>query len=174
VHRSTADLALTASGIRDAVRRLDRTQVIGDIRTLEAVLSSTLVERRFLLWLIGAFTIAALMLAVIGLYGVVSYVVAQRSRDIGLRVALGAARSDIRALVIRIGMTPVVAGLVVGVMLVVATTRAIEGMLVSVQRLDVPTIAGAALTLFGAALIACYVPARRATRLDPVVALRAP
>jgi putative ABC transport system permease protein len=173
VHRSGEDVAATASRIREDVRRLDPTQVVTDIRTLDAVLSSTLVERRFLLWLIGAFTFAALVLAVIGLYGIVSYVVAQRSRDIGLRVALGAARSDIRALVVRIGMTPVVAGLAVGLVLVVVVTRAIEGMLVSVQRLDVPTIAMAVVVLFTSALAACYVPARRATNLDPVVALRA-
>jgi ABC-type antimicrobial peptide transport system permease subunit len=122
--------------------------------------------------LIGSFAAAAFVLAVIGLYGVVSYVVVQRTRDIGLRLALGAGRADIRRLVLRVGMVPVTAGLAAGVIGVALVTRPIEAMLYTVDRLDTMTLAGAASVLFVSALAACYVPARRATSLDPVAALR--
>jgi putative ABC transport system permease protein len=165
--------AVAAERIRSAVEALDRSQVAYAVRSFDAIVSETLAERQFLLWLIGAFASAALLLAVIGLYGVVSYVVAQRSRDLALRVALGAARADIRRLVLRIGMAPVLAGLAIGLLLVVAATRPVEAMLFSIGRLDAGTIAGAVGVLFMSALLACYLPARRAMRLDPVSALRA-
>jgi putative ABC transport system permease protein len=167
------DVGAAAGAIRQSVRDADRTQALTDVRTFDAVLAGTLAERRFLLWLIALFAGAALLLAVIGLYGVVSYVVVQRSRDIGLRMALGAARGDIRVLVLRIGMAPVAAGIAAGLLLVTVATRPVEAMLFSVQRFDAPAIAGAAAVLFGCALVACYVPARRAMRLDPASALRA-
>ncbi|MGH9345745.1 MAG: ABC transporter permease, partial [Vicinamibacterales bacterium] len=172
VVRHGEDAGVAAARIRQAVRDMDRTQAVNDIRTFDAVLAHTLAERRFLLWLIGAFAAAALLLAVIGLYGVVSNVVVQRSRDIGLRMALGAARSDISRLVLRIGMAPVAVGLAAGLLLVTVATRPVEAMLFSVRRFDAATIAGAAAVLFVSALVACYVPARRATRVDPVTALR--
>ncbi len=173
VLRTPEDVGAAAARIREAVRGVDRAQAVHDIRTFDVVLAGTLNERRFLLWLIGAFAAAALLLAVIGLYGVVSYVVVQRSRDIGLRLALGAARSDIRKLVLRIGLAPVTAGLAAGLLLVVVATRPIEAMLFSVQRFDPATIGAAAAILFTCALVACYLPARRATRVDPITALRA-
>ena len=162
-----------ASRIRTAVAALDRSQVAHAMRPFEAIVADTLAERRFLLYLIGAFAFAALLLAVIGLYGVVSYVVVQRARDLGLRMALGAGRADIRRLVFRIGMAPVLSGLAVGSMLVWAATRTIEGMLFSVGRFDPAAIGGAVGALAASALLACYLPARRASRLDPVAALRA-
>jgi putative ABC transport system permease protein len=173
VLRSADPPSAVAERIRSAVAALDRSQVAHEIRPFEAVVSDTLAERRFLLGLIAAFAAAALSLALIGLYGIVSYVVAQRTRDIGLRVALGAARRDIRTLVLRIGLTPVVAGLVVGLGLVAIVTRPIEAMLFSVPRLDAATLGGTAALLFVCALLACYLPARRASRVDPVAALRA-
>ena len=165
--------AAAAGRIREAVAALDRAQVAHGIRPFEAVVSETLAERRFLLWLIAAFAAAALLLAVVGLYGVVSYVVAQRGRDIGLRVALGAGAGDIRRLVLAIGMGPVAVGMAVGLVLTPVVTRQVEGMLFSVGRLDPAAVAGAAAVLFASALAACYVPARRATRVDPIAALRA-
>jgi putative ABC transport system permease protein len=173
VVRSDEPAAAVAERVRAAVRALDRTQVAHDIRSFDAILSATLAERRFLLWLITGFATAALALAVVGLYGIVSYVVAQRTRDIGLRVALGAARSDIRRLVLRVGMSPVLAGMAVGYVLVLFVTPPLESMLFSVSRLDVVAIGGALAVLCACALAACYVPARRATRVDPVSALRA-
>jgi putative ABC transport system permease protein len=173
VLRTSDSTAAAATRIRRAVAALDRAQVAHDIRPFEAVVADTLAERRFLLWLIGAFAMAAMLLAVIGLYGVVSYVVVQRSRDLGLRMALGAARADIRRLVLRIGMAPVVVGVGVGCVGILAVTRAIAGMLFSVGPLDLGAIGGAIGALSLSALVACYLPARRATRLDPVAALRA-
>jgi len=173
VLRTPEEPGTAAARIREAVRSADRTQAVHDVRTFETVLAGTLAERRFLLWLIGAFAVAALLLAVVGLYGIVSYVVVQRSRDIGLRMALGAARADIRRLVLRIGMAPVAVGLVAGLLLVNVAARPVEAMLFSVGPFDLAAVAGAAGVLFASALVACYVPARRATRLDPVAALRA-
>ena len=173
VLRSDDPGGVVAERMRAAVRTIDRTQVAHDIRRFDAIVSATLAERRFLLWLITGFAAAALALAVVGLYGIVSYVVAQRTRDIGLRVALGAGRSDIRRLVFRIGMSPVVAGLVVGFVLVVFVTRPLESLLFSVGRLDAIAVGGALTVLCGCALAACYVPARRATQVDPIAALRA-
>ena len=173
VVRSDDPAGIVAGRIRAAVREIDRTQVAHDIRSFDSIVSATLADRRFLLWLITGFAAAALALAVVGLYGIVSYVVAQRTRDIGLRVALGAARSDIRRLVFRIGMSPVAAGLIAGFVLVVFATRPLENLLFSVDRLDATAVGGALVVLCGRALAACYVPARRATRVDPIAALRA-
>jgi putative ABC transport system permease protein len=173
VVRSPDSLSAVAQRIRGAVRALDRTQVAHGVRSFDSIVQATLAERRFLLTLITGFAAAALALAVIGLYGIVSYVVAQRTRDIGLRVALGAGRADIRTLVFRIGMSPVAAGLLVGVVLVLLVTRPLETLLFSVGPFDGLAIGGALATLCACAIAACYVPARRATRIDPISALRA-
>ncbi len=173
VMRTREGVGSAASRIRQAVADVDRSQAVHNLRTFDMVLAATLAERRFLLWLIGAFAAAALLLAVIGVYGVVSYVVAQRRRDLGLRVALGAAGADIRRLVLGIGMTPVVIGLTIGLVLVTAATRPVEAMLFSVERFDLVSIGGAAGLLFASAFLACYLPARRAMRVDPISALRA-
>jgi putative ABC transport system permease protein len=172
VLRSDDSTAEAAARIRAAVAEIDRTQALSSIRTYDEVLESTLAERRFLLGLIGAFAAAALLLAVIGLYGLVSYVVLQRRRDIGLRVALGADGADIRRLVLRIGMSPVVVGIAVGLGLLPLVTRPIESMLFSVDRLDPRALGGAVALLASSALAACYLPARRATHVDPIAALR--
>jgi putative ABC transport system permease protein len=173
VMRTPEGTGAAASRIRRAVLGTDRSQAVHNVRTFDVVLAATLAERRFLLWLIGAFASAALLLAIVGVYGVVSYVVAQRRRDLGLRLALGAAGGDIRRLVLRIGMTPVLVGLAVGLLLVMAATRPVEAMLFSVERFDAVSIGGAVGVLFASALLACYLPARRAMRVDPVSALRA-
>ena len=173
VLRSADDPSIAAARIRAAVRLIDPAQAVSGIQPFTAVVAKTNAERRFLLGLVGAFATASVVLAVIGLYGIVSYVVAQRRRDIGLRVALGATAFDIRKLVLRVGLAPVVVGLAAGLLLTALATRPLEGMLFSVQRLDPPTLAGAAAVLFASAVVACYLPARRAARLDPVAALRA-
>jgi putative ABC transport system permease protein len=172
VLRTSAGSAAAATRIRNAVRQTDASQAVHEIRLFDDIVSETLAERRFLLSLIGGFAAAALLLAAIGLYGVVSYVVTQRMHDIGLRVALGAASHDIRQLVFGIGMTPVVVGLVAGVMLAALATRPLETMLFSVDPLDPATLGGAAGVLFITAALACWLPARRATRVDPLTALR--
>jgi putative ABC transport system permease protein len=173
VMRTQEGSGSAASQIRRVVSDADRSQAVHRVRTFDVVLAATLAERRFLLWLIGAFAGAALLLAIVGVYGVVSYVVAQRSRDLGLRLALGAARADIRGLVLRMGMAPVLVGLTLGLLLVIAATRPVQAMLFSVERFDAVSIGGAVGVLFASALLACYLPARRAMSIDPVSALRA-
>jgi putative ABC transport system permease protein len=164
--------AAAAERIRQAVAALDRSQVVVAVRPYDALVRETLADRRFLLWLIGGFAAAALLLASIGLYGVVSYVVAQRGRDLALRMALGAARADIRVLVLRMGMTPVALGVAVGLALAIAATRLVDPMLFAVGRFDAAALGGAVVALCASAGVACYLPARRATRLDPIAALR--
>lgn len=173
VMRTREGSGTAASRIRRAVSVADRSQAVHNVRTFDVVLAATLAERRVLLWLIGAFAGAALLLAVIGVYGVVSCVVAQRSRDLGLRVALGATRPDIRRLVLRLGMAPVLVGLTIGLLLVIAATQPIHAMLFSVERFDAASIGSAVGVLLASALAACYLPARRAMRVDAVSALRA-
>lgn len=173
VLRSSDPYAQVAGRVRAAVAELDPRQVAHAIRPFEAVLGERLAERRFLLWLIGAFAGAALLLAMIGLYGVVSYIVAQRSHDIGLRLALGATSVQIRALVLHLGMGPVVAGIVAGLAAVTVVTRPIQSLLFGVERLDLTALSAAVVLLLVSAVAACAGPARRAVRLDPVAALRA-
>lgn len=173
VLRTPEDPAAASARIRGAVSGADRTQAVDEIRPFDAILAETLAERLYLLWLIATFAAAALALAVVGLYGIVSYAVAGRRRDIGVRMALGAERADIRRLVFRIGMAPAGAGLAMGLLLVVAATRPVEAMLFSVGRFDAAALGAAAGLLLASALAACYLPARRAMRLDPVAALRA-
>lgn len=173
VLRTPDDAGAVAARVRGAVASIDRMQAVTDVRPLRDQVSDTLAERRFLLSLIAAFAAMSLSLAVVGLYGVVSYVVAQRTRDIGVRVALGAEPRDVRRFVLGLGMRPVLLGLVAGVPLVALAGRTVAPMLVSVGTFDPAAIAGAAAVLFACALAACYVPARRATRVDPIAALRA-
>jgi putative ABC transport system permease protein len=119
------------------------------------------------------FAALACVLAAVGLFGVVSYTVTRRTREIGVRVALGALDGDVRALVVRQGMLPALAGLVAGCIIALFATRVIASLLYGVTPRDALAFAGAALVLTATALAACYIPARRATRIDPMVALRA-
>ena len=124
------------------------------------------------LLLIGSFALVALGLAAIGIYGVVSYLVTQRAREIGIRMALGARAADVLGLVLREGMAPVVLGGAAGMLAALAATRALRSMLFGVTPLDPVSFAAALALLAAVALLACYLPARRATRVDPLVALR--
>ena len=140
--------------------------------TKEQMEESSTVGDRFHLVMLGIFASVALVLAVIGIYGVVSYSVTQRTHEIGIRTALGANSGDIMGLVLRNGMAPVVLGLVVGLAGVFALTRFLSSLLFGVGENDPMTIAAVALVLAAVALIACYIPARRAAKVDPSVALR--
>src|SRR5262249_2355019 len=128
--------------------------------------------QRFNALLLGVFGTLALVLAAIGIFGVMSYAVAQRTREIGIRMALGAQPSDVVELVTREGMLPALMGVVIGLGGAFVLTRFIATMLFGIQRTDPLTFAGMALLLITVALAACYVPARRAARVDPIVALR--
>jgi ABC-type antimicrobial peptide transport system permease subunit len=129
-------------------------------------------RRRFALVLLAGFAVLALLLTTVGVYGVVSYSVSRRTYEIGIRMALGAARQDVFKLVIGQGLAPTMIGVVVGLIGAFALTRLMSSLLFAVTATDPVTLVGVSLLLTGAALLACYIPARRATKIDPMVALR--
>jgi putative ABC transport system permease protein len=127
---------------------------------------------RFPFWLLGTFAAIALALAAVGIYGVMSYVVTQRTREIGIRMALGARHSAVTQLIVRHGMSLAIGGLAIGTIIALALTRVLASMLYGASATDPATFAGVALLLGVVALVASYVPARRAAAVDPVIALR--
>jgi putative ABC transport system permease protein len=158
--------------LRTAVRSLDRDLPIARLRPMSDLVSDAMARQRFNATLLGIFALTALLLASVGLYGVMAYVVSQRTREIGIRMALGGQASTIRWSVLRQGLVVSLAGLAIGVLLSVATAKAISGLLFGVQALDLATYCWIAGLLVVVALIASYGPARRATRVDPLLALR--
>ena len=140
--------------------------------TMDARLAAVFVEPRFYSVLVGGFAALALLLAAFGVYGLLSYTVAQRRGEIGIRMALGAARSDIVVLVVRQGALLVAVGAVAGMLGAFLSSRLMEGFLVGVAPRDALTFVAAPLLLVGVALVACWLPALRATRIDPMEALR--
>jgi putative ABC transport system permease protein len=168
--------AAEPSGLIPAVRREiwseDNDLPLANISTLEQLLSKTTAQRRFNLLLLGLFSGLALVLAVVGIYGVVSYAVTQRTHEIGIRLALGAQQGDVRKLVIRQGMIPVVVGIAIGLSGALALTRLMKSLLFGVSATDPLTFVGLSLLLIVVALVACWIPARRATKVDPLLALR--
>jgi putative ABC transport system permease protein len=172
VVRTSGDpLALTAS-VRAAVREVDGDQPIADIRSLDQILSSMAGEARFRTLLLGVFATVALLLSAIGIYGVIAYSVAHRTREIGIRIALGAQIRDVAGLVIWQGMKLALIGVGIGIAGALAVTRVLSSLLFNVSPTDPLTFIGVATLLALVALLACYVPARRATKVDPMIALR--
>src|SRR5262245_12609664 len=172
VARGAAEPAGLTAALRQAVAAVDKNQPVMVVATLENLLAASLAERRFNLSLLGVFAAVALALAAIGLYGVMSYSVSQRTAEIGLRMALGAQESGVLRLVIGQGMKLALAGVLIGLGGAVALTRWLETLLFGVSATDPLTFALIALLLTLVALLACYVPARRATKVDPMTALR--
>ncbi len=164
-------LALVGT-IREAIHALDSDQVIYNARTMDDTVADSLAARRFSVILLGIFAGIALLLATIGIYGVVSYLVGQRTHEIGIRMALGAQRQDILRMVFREGGKMALPGIVMGLAASFALTRLMASMLFGVSATDPLTFASVVVILLGVALLACYVPARRAMRVDPMVALR--
>ncbi len=170
--RTAVDPLTLQAAVRREIQAVDRDAPTSDIRTMDQYLAASVAPRRFNLWLLTVFAGAALVLAATGLYGVISHGVAQRRHEIGIRMALGARRSDVLKLVIGQGMGLALAGVALGLLSACALTRWMESLLFGVRATDPPTFASIAVLLMLVALLACYIPARRATKVDPIVALR--
>jgi putative ABC transport system permease protein len=173
VMRVAGDPIAVAPAIRNGLSAIDPTQSFYSIKTLEEVLSDSIAPRRFNLLLLGTFAIVALVLAALGVYGVVAYAVSERTHEIGIRMALGAKRSNVVRMMVAQGMWSVVAGLAVGLFGAWAATRLIAGLLYGVEPHDTATFALATLALGSTACLACVVPALKAALVDPARALRA-
>jgi len=172
VVRTAMDPASLAPAVRGAIRGLDSQLVVPRIRTLSQVVDSAVAARRFQLQMILVFALTALLLAAIGVFGVVSQSVTQRTNEIGIRTALGATRGEIGRLVSIQGLAPVLAGLAVGLIGAAWAARLVSGLLFQVQTLDPLAFGGTALVLLASAALACLIPVTRATRVDPLIALR--
>jgi ABC-type antimicrobial peptide transport system permease subunit len=158
--------------VRNEVAALDKDMAIDDVKTLEQYLVDSVAQPKFSALLLTIFACVAMILTAVGLYGVIAYSAAQRTHEIGVRVALGAQGRDVIRLVIGQGMRLALIGLAFGLVAAFALTRLMRGLLYGVSAADPMTFAGAALLLCAVALAACYLPARRATKVDPMIALR--
>jgi putative ABC transport system permease protein len=172
VVRSSSDAALLSSDIRAAVQSLDADLPVFDVRPLADIVAQNSASRRLSVMLIGAFAVLALLLASVGIYGVISYLVSQRYQEIGIRMALGAAAGDVLSMILLQGARMAGLGIAVGLLGSIALTRLIASLLFQVSALDVATFASGVIVLGGLVLFASWLPARRATRVDPLVALR--
>jgi len=172
VIRAASTPVAISSAAQRAIHSLDATQPISRVMPLESYVGLSVQGRRFALILIGAFATIALTLSMVGIYGVTAYSVAQRTREIGIRIALGAPRGELLGLLLRQGMLLVVCGVVAGVIASVALTRFLGTLLFDVQPTDRLTFASVVLLLVVVSAVACFLPARRAMRVDPMIALR--
>jgi predicted permease len=170
--RVNGDPLAIADDVQRIVREIDGSAALDAIMPMEQVIAGTIAQPRFYAFLVGVFAAIAAVLAAVGIYGVLAYGVAQRTREFGIRLALGGERRDVLALVMRQGGTLVAAGITLGVAGAFAVTRYLEGMLFGLTPLDAPTYAVVAGAFAVVALLAAYVPARRATRVNPLAALR--
>jgi predicted permease len=172
VMRAPSDPGRLATAMRDAVRAVDPTQPVSQIRLMTSMVNNSLAPRRFVVTVLGVFATMALAIALIGLYGVISYAVTQRTQELGVRMALGAQPAEILRLVLGQGMKLAGIGVAAGLLISLAMSRVLRGELFHVSAVDPLTFALMAAALIAAALLASYIPARRATRVDPMVALR--
>lgn len=172
VVRTASDPVGFASTIRSQVWEIDRDLPLYKIRTMEQILSASIARPRFNMFLIVIFAAVALVLASVGIYGVISYSVTQRTHEIGVRMALGAQRGDVLRLIVGQGMALALAGVSVGLLASFALTRVMSSLLYGVSATDPITFAAISILLTGVALLACFIPAHRATKVDPMIALR--
>ncbi|HXW84948.1 MAG TPA: FtsX-like permease family protein, partial [Candidatus Binataceae bacterium] len=172
VVRSSKDVESLIPAVRQAVREVDAALPVSQIRTMDDVIANARSRPRFLTTLLSLFAITALVLAAVGLYGVIAYSVARRTTEFGIRAAMGAQTSDVLGLVLREGMRLAFAGVLLGAAGALALTRLIRGLLYGVSAFDPLTFLAMAMILTAVTAIACVIPARRATKVDPLVALR--
>jgi predicted permease len=172
VLRTTGDPLLLSAAIRSEMRQLDLGLPVRNLRSMEQLVSRSIAPQRFNLSLLSLFSALGLLLAAVGIYGVMAYGVSQRTHEIGLRMALGAQARDVLKLVVKHGMALALIGVGAGLIASIALTRLMKTLLFGVSATDSATLAGVALLLTCVALLACYIPARRATKVDPLVALR--
>jgi ABC-type antimicrobial peptide transport system permease subunit len=170
--RTDGDARAIATAATAQVRQMDPSVPVADVRAMNDVVASSVALPRTTLSVLGAFAVVALFLATLGIYGVVSYSVSRRVREIGVRIALGAQRRDVLLMVVRQALVPTMAGVVVGLFLAVGATRVLTSLLYGVSPTDPTILVGLSLLLALVALAASYIPGRRATRVDPVIALR--
>ena len=168
----TTDPASAGAALRQAVRDVDPRMPEPELRMMEEVVGATMAQSRFNALLMGGFAAVAMLLTGVGIFGVVSYTVRQRTREIGVRIALGARPGEVLGEVVRQGIQPALAGLAVGLVLAAGLSRLVAGMLFEVSPTDPLTLAAVSILLVGVAFLASYLPARRAARVDPMVALR--
>jgi putative ABC transport system permease protein len=172
VVRTAADPASLVTAIQARIWAVDKDQPILHIQTMEHALSQSLANRRIYLSLLSSFATIALLIAAAGIYGLISYSVARRTQEMGIRVALGATVWQILALVLRNGMLLTVIGIVIGIAGSLELTKLLSGLLYGITATDPSTFFGTALLFLGVALVATYIPARRAASIDPTVAIR--
>ena len=172
VIRTSVDPTSIAAAVRREIRAVDPDQPVANVRTMDDVLGKEIAPRRIAMTLLMTFAGLALVLASIGIYGVLSYFVAQATPEIGVRLALGARTADVLKLVVGRGMKLALVGLAVGLVAAFLLTRLMTSLLFGVSATDVTTFASVSMLLLAVAFLACYIPARRATKVDPLTALR--
>ncbi len=172
VVRTTGDPSALSGALRKIIHSVDQDEPVAAFRTMDQVMSQSVASPRFRTVLLGVFAGLALVLAITGVYGIMSYSVSQRSHEIGIRMALGAQKRDVLTLVVRQGMVLTLVGIGIGIAGALGLTRFLSGMLYGIRPTDPTTFALVSLILSGVALLASYIPARRATKVDPMVALR--
>jgi len=172
VVRTSQDPASAATAVRNVIWSIDSELPVPELKSMGQIVSAAVAERRFQTAMLGGFALAALLLAVIGIYGVIAYSVNRRRGEIGIRMALGARAADVSALVLRQGMRPVLIGLIVGLAAALAFGRLLGALLYEIRPSDPVVLASVAIALIAAAALACYIPARRAATVDPATVLR--
>ncbi len=172
VIRTTGTPMAMAESVRRAILEVDPAQPVANVRTMEDVLGASVAQRRLIMMLLSGFAGASLLLAAIGLYGVIAYGVSQRTHEIGIRIAMGGQARDVLQLVIGHGMKLALIGVGLGLIGSVALTRLLKTLLYGVSATDPITFTLIALLILCVALLACWIPARRATKVDPMITLR--
>jgi putative ABC transport system permease protein len=170
--RATTDAATLTNTLRNAVLEIDKDQPVSNVQMMTEVVAASVAPQKFATWLFGLFALAALLLAAIGIYGVMAYSVTQRTHEIGVRMALGAQSRDVLKMIVAQGMRLALIGVALGLVGAFAITRVMSSLLYGVTATDPLTFAVVTILLAGVALLACYIPARRATKVDPMIALR--